>query len=397
MTARRNRALFLAASVALAHCAANHSGLLPAAHNDGGSYVHAGLQSHAIIGFSVDTPKRAETAARQGINTTILYGGSPAPGSALEKALEAHGISVIDAGISGILFYWECHRTHTVKPPPSSYRYNPYCRTDENPRIDSQNVVLRDVAQLLARDANRPYVVGHWVLDDWAWWDPGSGRRLLQKIHAEIEATTPGLPAICGFGAGVAKPGRVNWDPGTGANYSNGGCDIVGWYNYSPFGRKRPSNGKSLDWRMTALLPAMRRTLEKQGWNIAQTPLYGIGQAWGGSYDKKYYQPGLTRGEMLRQAKAFCDFGATYIGWYAWDDSGDNPRTETPNNSSIITAGIAAGITACKAVWGSWKGSRYQSIAAPRTPLESPCSAGTMRRSTGSEKTYGRISRGTLA
>lgn len=353
MTGRRDRALLLAASVALAQCAGIRAALPPPASSNASRDGRVALQRHAIIGFSVDTPKRAETAARQGINTTILYDGSPAPGSSLEKALDARGISVIDADISGTLFYWECHRTHTVKPPPSSYGYNPYCRTDENPRIDSQSVVLRDVLKILKRDAKRPYVIGYWVLDDWAWWDPGSGRQLLQKVHSEIEHVTPSLPAICGFGAGVAKPGRVDWDPGTGANYSNGGCDIVGWYNYSPFGRKRPSNGKSLDWTMNALLPAMRHTLEKQGWDMARTPLYGIGQAWGGAYGKKDYQPGLTRGEMSRQAKAFCDFGAAYIGWYAWDDSGYNSRTETPNNSPAVAAGIAAGIKACNAVWGS--------------------------------------------
>ena len=62
-------------------------------------------------------------------------------------------------------------------------------------------------------------------------------------------------------------------------------------------------------------------SLARRGWNISQTPLYGIGQAWAGSYDKRFYQPGLTREEMHEQAKAFCAFGATYIGWYAWDDS----------------------------------------------------------------------------
>ena len=42
----------------------------------------------------------------------------------------------------GVLFYWECHRTHTVKPPPKNYR-NWYCATDEDPKIDSDAVVLR--------------------------------------------------------------------------------------------------------------------------------------------------------------------------------------------------------------------------------------------------------------
>jgi hypothetical protein len=313
--------------------------------------VGAKLQPHAVIGFSVDTPKRAATAAGQGIDTTILYSGSPAPGSALERALKANGIAVVDAGISDILFYWECNRTHTIKPPPHSYKYNPYCRKNEDPHVDSQKAVLRDVDAILERDAKRPYVVGYWVLDDWASWDPGSAHALLQKVHVEIEKTTPGRPAICGFGGAVLRPGKVGWDPGTGANYSNGGCDVVGWYNYSPFGRRRPSRGRKLDWTMKALLPAMARTLEKKGWRIAQTPLYGIGQAWGGSYDKHFYQPGLTRGEMLDQARAFCQFGATYIGWYAWDDSGFESRTRTPNNSPVISAGIADGINACQAVW----------------------------------------------
>lgn len=343
--------ILVAGLVLLGGCAA-HENPVPAASNAaGGSIRLSALQPHAIIGFSVDTPKRAATAASQGINTTILYSGAPFPGSALERALSANGISVIDGGISGVLFYWECHRTHTVKPPPKSYAYNPYCRTDEDPKVDSQRAALRYVEAILARDAKRPYVVAHWVLDDWAWWDPGSGRELLQKVHAEIAKMTPGIPAICGFGAAVLKPGKVGWDPGTGANYSNGGCDIVGWYNYSPFGRRKPSNGKNLDWSMKMLLPAMARTLEKKGWNLAKTPLYGIGQAWGGSYGRKYYQPGLTRGEMLLQAKAFCEFGATYVGWYAWDDSGYDSRTETPNNSAAITAGIADGITACRSVW----------------------------------------------
>src|SRR5579863_1740580 len=199
MNGRRSRTLLLAASVALAQCTGSNGTLPPAASNNGGGSARAALQSHAIIGFSVDTPKRAAIAARQGIDTTILYGGSPDPGSALQRALEAHSISVVDAAISGYMFYWECHRTHTIKPPPSSYTNNPYCRTDEDPHIDSARVVLREVAKVLTRDAKRPYVVGHWVLDDWAWWDPGSGRALLQKVHAEIERITPGLPAICGF------------------------------------------------------------------------------------------------------------------------------------------------------------------------------------------------------
>jgi hypothetical protein len=344
------RVAAFAASLALSGCAAVQTFAPSGSAHDAG-VPNAGLQTHAIIGFSVDTPARAATAAHEGITTTILYGGSPAPRSALAEALEANGITVVDGSISGLMFYWECHRTHTIKPPPKSYSYNPYCRTDENPRIDSEAVVLRAASEILERNARRPYVVGYWVLDDWAFWDPGSGRELLQKVRALIAKATPGRPAICGFGAAVLPPGHVGWDPGTAANYSNGGCDVVGWYNYSPFGRRHPSQGKGLDWTMKALLPAMRRSLAKKGWHIAQTPLYGIGQGWGGSYEHRYYQPGLLRWEIIAQAEAFCEFGATYVGWYAWDDSGFESRTHTPNNSDVIADGMAGGIGACRQVW----------------------------------------------
>src|ERR1700693_6544037 len=131
---RTLRAVALAVSAAPAGCAPPPP-VAPTAPSlsDFESAATPALQSHAIIGFSVDSPARAATAAREGITTTILYGGSPPPGSALARALQAHAISVIDGGVSGLMFYWECHRTHTVKPPPKSYGYNSYWRTDEHP------------------------------------------------------------------------------------------------------------------------------------------------------------------------------------------------------------------------------------------------------------------------
>jgi hypothetical protein len=255
------RAAALVAAFAAAGCAPAASPV-PHAPSAATAKRSAPALLHAAVGFSVDTPARAATAAREGITTTILYGGSPSPGSALEQALRSNGISVIDGGVSSIVFYWECHRTHTVAPPPSSYGYNYYCSSDYAPYMTT-SAALAHVARLLDRDAARSYVVGYWVLDDWASWDSGSGRRLLQRIRALIAAKTPGRPAICGFGAEIGTGTKYGWDPGTAANYSNGGCDMVGWYNYSPFGRRRPSNGNHLNWAMTGLLPAMARSLEK--------------------------------------------------------------------------------------------------------------------------------------
>lgn len=343
------RSAGMMAALAVGGCAHSAIPQAPAA-----SAVHRFVSSallHAAVGFSVDTPARAATAASEGITSTILYGGSPDPNSALAQALQANHISVIDGGISSIVFYWECHRTHTVAPPPASYGINSYCRTDENPRISSDSVALAHVSHLLDRDARRSYVAGYWVLDDWAWWDYGSARGLLQKIHALIAQKTPGLPAICGFGAGFGKGTAYSWDPGTAKNYSNAGCDVAGWYDYTPFGLRKPSSGVHYNWSMRGLLPAMARTLSKYGWQMADRPLMGIGQAWGGRYGAHDYQPGITAAEMQAQAAAFCAFGASIISWYAWDDSEDVKSTLTPNDSAAVADGIAAGLSACKSDW----------------------------------------------
>jgi hypothetical protein len=348
----------IALPVILAACVGNptHGFVLPAGQGAAGAALAskgANPLTHAIVGFTVDTPQRAANAASQGIGATILYGNSPGPQSPLAKALQANNMMTIDGSVSSELQYWECHRTHTVKPAPGGR--NDYCRTDEKPRVDSERVVLHDVSLELDKDASRPYVRGFWVLDDWPYWDYGSARGLLQKIHALIAAKAPNEPAICGFAAGLGRPGRIEWQSGLAANYSNDGCDMVGWYVYSPFGRRKPSSGQDLDWSMKALLPAMRDSLAKHGWSLSHAPLVGIGQAWSGRYGEAYYQPGLSRNQMRTQAHAFCAFGASAIAWWAWDDEAYRPKTKTPETSATIVAGIADGIGACRNVWASRK------------------------------------------
>jgi hypothetical protein len=332
----------VALSILLPSCAPAARSIVPTAAAS--ALKASGTKTHFVAGFEVGTPAQAAIAAGEGVTTSIEYGEVPA-GSALAKALVANGISVIDGSVSADMYYWECHRTRTVAPPPSSYTN---CSKSDGGQITSTAALLRDVKALLARDARRPYVVGYWVLDDWPSWDAGSGRAVLQQIHALIANATPGYPAICGFGAGLGKGLHFSWDPSTAKNYSNGGCDMVGWYNYAPIAvYTHPNNGSEFDWTMKGLLPAMQRSLAQFGWRIARTPLMGIGQGWSGPYDKHYYQPGLSREEMLEQASAFCAFGATSIAWYSWDDSGFMPTTHTPNNSSAIASGIKAGIKAC--------------------------------------------------
>jgi hypothetical protein len=308
----------------------------------------AAAPSHLIVGFSLETSEDVVNAAALGVTTTIRYDAPPDVTSPLGQALSANHITVIDARFSDELFYWECHRTHTVAPPTQGR--NRYCPRDEHPQVDSEQVVLADIDGFLAEDAANPLVVGYWVLDDWAHWDDGSAHQLLQDVHAHIAQATPGYPAVCGFGTSVLPAGMNGWDPGLALNYSNAGCDMVGWYLYADSVHNRHDDGSGLDWSMSSVLPAMAQSLAQQGWVLSATPLLGIGQAWSGRIAGGY-RPGLNSAEMVTQAQAFCAAGATSIAWYAWHDSEFRHRTNTPSNAPAIDAGITGGISACEQLW----------------------------------------------
>lgn len=295
--------------------------------------------------FSAIKPEAVAQAAAVGVDTDILYGGPPRPGTKLAKALAAAHMSVIDARLSGVLYDWECHRTHTVAPPPRGER-NTYCRKDWDPAMDSPEAVLSAVRGYIEEDATDPLVSGYWILDDWVWWDGGSARELLQDVRAEIEELTPGYPAICGFGGSVQAPGAAEgFALATAANFSAAGCSMVGLYDYAEPTRK-PSNGEGLDWSMRTLLAEETEDLAHYGWVQSQTPMLGIGQAWSARFAGRY-QPGLSAAQMLTQAEAFCAAGASSIGWYAWTSGGFTRRTDTPGDSPEIREGIEKGIRAC--------------------------------------------------
>ena len=304
-----------------------------------------------VVGFGANTPARVAKAASLGIDTDILYEGAPSPASRLGKALQAAHMTVIDARISTELFFWECHRTHTVAPPPEGER-NTYCSRDDEPSVDS-SAVLATVGEYVRQDAANPLVGGYWVLDDWAPWDGGSGRELLVEVRGEIEAATPAYPTICGFGGSIEKSGEAGgFAAGIAGNYSAAACSIVGLYNYTGSTAAR-SNGAGYEWDMRLLLAEEQEALAQAGWSEALSPLLGIGQAWSGKSGKREYQPGLSAAQMLEQANAFCEAGASSLGWYAWSDSHFVAGTKTPVNSQAIREGIAQGIAACPAVAGS--------------------------------------------
>ncbi len=305
----------------------------------------AGEPPHMVVAFGASRPAQIAQAASTGITTDILYGGPPRQRSKPAKALTAAHVSVIDARLSGVLYDWECHRTHTVAPPPSGER-NTYCHKDFDPAMDSPEAVLSAVRAYLEEDVADPLVSGYWILDDWAWWDGGSARSLLQEVRAEIEEVTPGYPAICGFGGAVEGAGEAGgFDPATAENFSPSGCSMVGLYNYAETTRKA-SSGEELDWSMHTLLDEETEDLAEDGWVESQTPMLGIDQAWSGRF-AGHYQPGLTATEMRTQAEGFCAAGASSIGWYAFSDTGFKRTTQTPDDSSEIREGIEQGIAAC--------------------------------------------------
>ena len=207
--------------------------------------------------------------------------------------------------------------------------------------------MLEAVEAQVREDAADPLVHGYWVLDDWPSWDGGSGRILLQEIHAVIERITPGDPAICGFGGTLGKPAEPERFNLTDAeNFSSAGCSMVGLYNYAPW-RKHPLDGSELDWKMHVLLGEQAGALEENGWNLQETPMLGIGQAFSGPFGDEEIVPGLTALEMREQAEAYCAAGATSLGWYAWGSSQFIKGTRTPYNSKIIRKGITESLSAC--------------------------------------------------
>ena len=305
---------------------------------------------HAKVGFSIDSVARVDSAASLGINVAINYGTPFTPSDPVGAEMQARGMREVDAGIASDMFYYECHRTHTVAPPPQGTP-NYYCATDVFPAMNSESAVLAQVDTQLKADAANPLIVGYWVVDDWVLWDAGSARTVLQDIHTHIRQYTPHNPAICGFGVFVDRPGVNSWDSRIGLNYSNAGCDMVGIYSYAAMS-STASNGSQLDYSMSAPLAAVFQMLKSLGWNSTATPLLGVGQAYAGAYAGIGYEPGLTSQQMLTQATAFCKAGATSVAWYGWDDTAFGSQSLTPATSAGIQAGIVSGIAACQSMWG---------------------------------------------
>lgn len=305
---------------------------------------------HMKAGFSINSVAAVDNAVALGINTAIIYGTPHTTADPVGAEMLAKGMREVDGGFASDLYYYECHRTHTVALPPAG-QPNTYCATDEQPSLNTESALLAAIDAKLQADAANPLILGYWVLDDWAIWDSGSAKLVLQAIHSQIQIYTPSFPAICGIGVAIDKPGISDWVPGLALNYSNSGCDMVGIYSYIS-SYSTYMNGSQFDFTLKAGLSALFASLQQQGWNIHNTPLLGIGQGFAGTYATTNYEPGITIAQMQTEATAFCQAGANAIGWYGWSDSGFGSQTMTPMNSTVIQSGIQASISACQSIWG---------------------------------------------
>jgi hypothetical protein len=312
-------------------------------------------KAHIRGGFSIDTPEEATKAAMDGVQVVFQYGQPPTENDALGKKLQSLHMKVIDGYISSYLYYYECHRTHTVTPPPPWYT-NP-CAADSHPELNSENALLANIAHHLQQVKNNPLIIGYWTLDDWVLWDAGSAQPLLIQIHNLIQHYTPGRPAICGFGGSIDLHHEYGWEDWVADNFSPQGCDEVGFYIYAsslPDSTPTASPG-DYDWSMSQLLSAMFASLQQRGWDIAEEPLIGIGQAFGGpkAHTGSYWvMPGAK--DIEAQSKSFCEHGATGLAFYSWDDPTYGPTTQSPMNNTRIDTGIQNGIAACKQYWSRY-------------------------------------------
>jgi hypothetical protein len=200
----------------------------------------------------------------------------------------------------------------------------------------NQTTLLADLTThlkwLVANSSIRSGIVGYWMIDDW-YTDFGTAKTALQSMTALIHQYTPEIPAICGLTGNTSYGGSVGGYTKFAANFSPQGCDMVGVYLY-PWGSGKPP--------MTNLLNIVA-ALKNNGWSLAQTPLVGIPQSYGGA--NGYDIP--TAAQVESETKFFCEQGATHILFYDFH-TGTSAAT-----SPAIQSGIKAGIAACKKIWGN--------------------------------------------
>jgi hypothetical protein len=260
-------------------------------------------------------------------------------------------MGAVDGYIASNLYYLECHREKAYFPHHSG---RIWCPRDFYPDM-TEDKFLSLVQTRLDEIKDLSYIKGYWVLDDQPAWDIGYSKRLLATVHDMIASTTPGRPAVCGFGGFINANAKGSWNPAIATAFSSRYCDMVAFYIYSnSYLTSSPPSSDAFDWSMQSIVPEMMAELKAQGWNQDKQPLIGITQTWagprkdlGGAYTEMLPSPANLKQQYL----SFCkDFHAQGVIGYTWHD---NTVDGLPDTNATLAEGVREGNQTCQDYWKS--------------------------------------------
>jgi hypothetical protein len=308
------------------------------------------LADHYTGGFSLNDGPKVLNAHRLGGQIGFFY-GDQATDPEVKAALTTLHMGAVDGYISSMLYYLECHREKADFPQHSGPLW---CARDFYPDM-TEDTFLSLVQSRLEELKDLSYIKGYWVLDDQPAWDIGYAKGLLATVHEMIAATTPGRPAVCGFGGFINANAKGSWNPAIATAFSSSYCDMVAFYIYSnSYPSASPPGADAFDWSMQSIVPDMMTALKAQGWNQDKQPLIGIAQTWAGprrDLAGKYTETLPSSANLKQQYLSFCrDFHAQGVIGYSWQDGSVEGF---PDTNATLAEGVKEGNQACQDYWNS--------------------------------------------
>jgi hypothetical protein len=288
--------------------------------------------THQVGAFGIPQRDLAR-AANSGVTMSFTVPGRRAAGT------RAPGI-IVDPFPAGLIQQYlpaSCQKIRTPCPVSGATRKR----------------LLGDVRKHLASLDGDARVRGLYVVDDY----PGNIAQILRDIHELVGESNrqqhSRRATVCPFLAPLDSIDPVHPDqPATEyhdfldralLNYSPEACDIVAAYSYSAI--YVPAD--HVDWSLRTMLPYIRDSLTRRGWDPVRHPFIGIPQAFG--YDTpKWFAPDPD--QLRTEIDAFCRGGVTAIAGYAWSDGHAGPNTELGNDATL-RRGFANGVAACRQIW----------------------------------------------
>ncbi len=271
---------------------------------------------HIIGGFSARTDAEMAAVKATGGNAVMPYNTLGSLDNmqkrlvTLANRAASHGVMIIDDVPHQLL---------------SRYKQN----WDMDDLVSDMTAHLQYIA---GNSSLKSKIIGYYMIGDWHE-DLGKAKTALQNMSAIIHKYTPGKYSICGVSGNTGYGGSVSGYIPFASNYTEAGCDILGVYLY-PYGSNKVP--------MTNLANILE-AFKKVGWTPAKSPLMGMPQSYGGQWG--YYVP--TAAQVRTQTKYFCQMGAKHMLFYDYSTGTGNGTT-----SPAVQAGIKAGLSDCRAIWG---------------------------------------------